>query len=237
MGSRRAWGAVLISLVGCNAVSGVGDLVSDLDAGGGAAEGGSSGAPPPPNATSGDDAGGDAAPGPDARDAHDDFVPFDGADAHTVAIVFVTSTTYAGSFGGPGAADNLCQMRAMSAGLSGSYVAWLSVGPIAATSLVTSNGPWFLPTGELAVQRSDVQGGMGIQHAIDVDEHGSPQGDEAWTGTRPDGTPTGMDCSSWSASVNAANGTVGNVIGNGPGWTERRSVACTALKHLYCFQN
>src|SRR5438132_662030 len=106
MASRRALVVVLGALVGCNAVSGAADLVADLD--GGAAPEASATAPPPPAPLPPADAGSDA-----GDDAADDFVPFDGADASGVKIVFVTSqTVIAASLGGVAGGDSACMAAA-----------------------------------------------------------------------------------------------------------------------------
>ncbi|MBL9018756.1 MAG: hypothetical protein JNL83_31510, partial [Myxococcales bacterium] len=61
-------------------------------------------------------------------------------------IIFVTSGTYTGDLGGLGGADSICKSHAISAGLSGNYVAYLSGGtqaaPIDAPSRVGSATGW-----------------------------------------------------------------------------------------------
>jgi hypothetical protein len=220
-------------LVGCNAISGVSKLVVDEGSSIPQPDGGDdqsdANAPPPP----GDDSGNS-----ENRDANDDFVPFDGADASTTLIVFVTSTTTTGAIGGLANADIMCQARATSAGLPGKFVAWMSAGSITAQSRITAAGPWFLTSGELAATRAQLQAPTNaITHPISVDENKTQStDDEAWTGTSNNG-PSGNDCVSWNVSSPTPTGTVGNIQGSGAGWTNRRNLGCSNDRHLYCFQN
>lgn len=222
-------------LVGCNAVSGVGDLLIDGDGGGppidASPEGSSTGNPPPPPPPAGDGGGSDA-----ANDAVEEFVPFDGGDAASSFIVFVTSTSTNGAIGGLGNADILCQARATSAGLAGPFVAWLSSGATTAPSRITAAGPWFLTTGELAVDKFELVTLSTLMRPIARDENKNLVSDEAWTGTSNTG-PSGNDCNGWTSNLSTVGGTVGSTGATGSGWTNKRAIACANSRRLYCFQN
>jgi hypothetical protein len=223
------------ALLGCNVLTGASNLVADGD--------GSAPIPfPPPQVSPSPDSGETFDAGPDdvvdesSHDASGDFTPFDGGDASTTLIVFATSTKTLGNFGSVAAANAICQGRAQAVGRRGTFVAWLSANGDNALPHVVSAGPWYLTTGELAVQRSQLGTDNGITHEIDRDESGNAADDEAWTGTRA-GAFYIYACNTWTSSSSANGGTVGNVTGNGGGWTAHRAVGCGNMKRLYCFQN
>ncbi|HEY8075416.1 MAG TPA: hypothetical protein VIF62_14930, partial [Labilithrix sp.] len=105
----------------------------------------------------------------------------------------------------------------------------------AAAARVTSAGPWFLPDGELALDRTQLVAVRGnIDHPIDVDELVQSVSGTAWTGTGND-LFNDSTCGVWTDST--MSGETGNVTGAGSGWSARSKVSCTAAYHLYCFEN
>jgi hypothetical protein len=101
-------------------------------------------------------------------------------------IVFVTSGTVAGDFGGLSAADAACASAASTAGLPGTYQAWLCDGVTAPVDRSTQfNGPYVRTDGMMvALDWSDLTDGT-LANPINVDELGndvsaSPP-TQAWT--------------------------------------------------------
>ena len=183
------------------------------------------------------------APGPEPvedggnpEDAADAVAPLD-ADASGPHIVFVTSTLTDGTFGSVMAGDNLCQLRANAAGHPGTFVAWLSRNGLDARYHVTSAGPWYLVTGELAVGSPlELRSATGLTHAIDRDENGALLASgEAWTGTNDGGVYAGASCTAWT--LDSGIGAYGSVIAQSPVWQYESHSICTTKRHLYCFQN
>ena len=64
--------------------------------------------------------------------------------------MFVTAETYAGALGSLEAADMYCRAAANTAGLTGTFRAWLSDGTTNAIDRITVDGPWYTTRGELA---------------------------------------------------------------------------------------
>jgi cysteine-rich repeat protein len=161
-------------------------------------------------------------------------------DAHRV---FVTSQRYTGDFGGLAGADQICQMLARAAGLTGQYKAWLSdaeQSPAARFDL--SPLPYVRTDGALiAAGWEDLIDSM-INSPINVDEYGVAIVTEgcqpenlAWTNTRFNGTVQGdLHCFNWQVGV--VDGRAGELNALGTGWTNGCTVACTSQLHLYCFE-
>ncbi|MFT4038683.1 MAG: DUF1554 domain-containing protein [Thermomicrobiales bacterium] len=166
--------------------------------------------------------------------------------------VFATSSTFTGNLGGLAGADSKCQAAATAAGLTGTYLAWLSdAGNTPATrfSNTSQAGPYVLvrnssdgsnspPTvaANFAALTSCSGGGKCLQHAIDRTESGSATTTVfTWTGTDTDGTANINTCSGWSAD-SIVGGRVGVTAQTDSYWTSGFSVFCYAMYALYCFE-
>lgn len=227
---------VTVCLVACNALSGAAGLTIDGDAGvpltieAGAGDSAADTSPLP-----------EAAPGPDPddggvpEDAPDAVAPLDADASGGKLLVFVTSTSTAGTFGSVTAGDNLCQLRANAAGHPGKFVAWLSRSGIDAYSRVTSPGPWYLVAGGVAVSSpSELRSAAGIALAVDRDENGVLIAGSAWTGSTA-GVYDNHSCAGWTLAD--GGGTYGSVTATSALWQTKASSICTVPMHLYCFQN
>ena len=120
------------------------------------------------------------------------------------ATVFVSSETYDGNFGGGQvtlghlAADARCQVLADRAGLSGTYMAWISgrvdtgAGPLnqgVDDRFTQSSIPYRLVNGaQVAADWADLTDGT-LDHAINLTEAGNTVGEtaRAWTNTTTSG--------------------------------------------------
>ena len=157
-------------------------------------------------------------------------------------IVFVSSTTFTGAFGGVPAADLTCTDLAAAAGLVGTYRAWLSdaAGRSPSVTFTRSDVPFVMTTGvRVADGWADLTDGT-INNPIVVDEQGN-QPDTVpvvWTGTEPSGRPvsSGSTCGEWDAASGGVSGQVGVFDAIGTGWSASRPVACDQSARLYCFQ-
>jgi hypothetical protein len=156
-------------------------------------------------------------------------------------LVFVTSTSHAATdLGGFGGADVICNLRASEAGLSGTYVAWLSYADgtpnlnQVAKHRVPDNA-WYKVTDEIvAYSRADLLDGV-LQSAIDRDERGELREVEVWTGTTSNGEFSDSGCGGWSPGGSEA--TFGDSTDAGPGWTDSGvGRPCSTERSLYCFQ-
>lgn len=169
-------------------------------------------------------------------------------------IVFATSQTFTGDLGGVDGGDMKCQALARDAGLSGSFLAFLSDAPeagpaVTAASRFPGNGPWLLRTrdarGRLLRafdERAQLAGPP--RTPIDQDEAGRVFGPfdkrHAWTGTLLDGGAEASSpnrdttCRRWSTI--AATGLYGIIDVPTGLWSGLGAVSCASDNRLYCFE-
>jgi hypothetical protein len=154
-------------------------------------------------------------------------------------VVFVTSMAFDGNLGGLAGADADCQSLANAAGLSGTFVAWLSTSTVNAnTRLGTARG-FVRPDGQpFADTVSDIIMGH-ILNPVIIDETGANVGfANVWTATASDGTVIpGFACEDWTDSTSSNQGDLGFTSGGPFTWTEAFSgIACdNTFQHLFCF--
>jgi hypothetical protein len=160
--------------------------------------------------------------------------------------VFVTSTKTSGDIGGLAAADARCQGLARTAGLPGTYKAWLSdTNTSVASRFTRARVPYVLPGGEvLATSWTDLTSGA-LRHVINQTESGAAvtgmnQGDfRVWTFTSASGASWGSDptsaCANWTSEEIAPTGILGE-INSATLWTVGGFQQCPVESRLYCFQ-
>jgi Divergent InlB B-repeat domain len=149
--------------------------------------------------------------------------------------VFVTSSTYVpGNLGGLAGADFACQSRAASAGLAGTYRAWLSSTTVNAKDRLAGARGWTRRGGAaVADQVSDIVSGH-LFYPISYDENGAFVGAvPVATATNSLGDVSGGTCSDWTVTSNATGS--GIASNDGSGFTQWGTVSCGAPAHLYCF--
>ena len=157
-------------------------------------------------------------------------------------IVFVSSTTFTGAFGGVLVGDETCTELAAAAGLDGTYRAWLSdaTGRSPSVTFTRSDVPFVMTSGvRVADGWADLTDGT-INNPIVVDEQGN-QPDTVpvvWTGTDSSGQPAseGATCLGWAAASDGVSGQVGVFDAIGTGWSASLQAACDQAGRLYCFQ-
>jgi len=155
--------------------------------------------------------------------------------------VFVTSTQYDGNLGGLAGADAICQSAASSAGLAGSYMAWLSSSTQSPDDTFTKSAyPYVLPDRTIvATDWNDLTDGT-ILNVIEIDEYGStiPGAKTVWTFTNQDGTAqaTGNNCSDWTNTSGAQTGGTGRADFTDNRWTDSGSATCSSPWRLFCFE-
>lgn len=168
--------------------------------------------------------------------------------------VFITAAAFHGDLKSQGAgsdgvdgADRLCANAAASAGLDGTWVAWISSADVDALTRLAEDGRWVLLDGstEVFASRGTIQ--FGPLHAIDLAESGVtlPAGELVWTNTDSLGrnSTAGQNnaCDDWSAQTGlAAVGVLFDPDFGGPGlsWTDTKQPrGCGSEYHLYCFED
>ncbi len=169
--------------------------------------------------------------------------------------VFVTSKGYTGNLGGLAGADQKCNALATTAGLSGSYMAWLSVAPEdPSTRFTRSTVPYALTDGTvIAGDWDDLVGPEGdrLEAPISIDEAGYQRDTFVWTNTEYDGErvldASSLTCSGFTESTSQFPAVVGWSLGTVKGnsvegaWTFRELTStgppdCNYLAALYCFE-
>jgi hypothetical protein len=147
-------------------------------------------------------------------------------------VAFVTSTTTTGNMGGLAGADQLCAERALAAGLSGTFVAWLSSSEQDAIGRLTGAGGWLRTDGKPFA--SDPRGP--IYYPLRLDEFGNDLWTgSALTGTNASGTATpGQTCEDWTVATGGA--ATGAFHTTTVSWTSYYGGdTCVYPTHIYCF--
>lgn len=123
--------------------------------------------------------------------------------------LFVTSATFSGNLGGLSGADAKCNAAAQSAGLAGTFVAWLSDSNADAITRVQDFGPWSLVGGQM-VFSNKASLATGPSVAPNQDERGAQVQGQVWTGTAGGGLMASTACVDWSADTSSESGVGGD---------------------------
>lgn len=164
--------------------------------------------------------------------------------------VFVTSKTYsgnlkaaAGAASGPLGGDALCQSAASSAGLNGTWMAYLASPGVSAPSRFTGNGPWKLlgSTNDYSFLNIDALRYTQPLALINKTETGqtvpnNTPSRKVWTGAKERGATTTNDCNGWTDSTGAQSGTVGTPEYITDKWRTDTDLPCDNVARLYCFE-
>jgi hypothetical protein len=159
--------------------------------------------------------------------------------------VFVTSHTYDGKLGGHVGADATCQSLAMSAGLGGTWMAWISdSGSSPNRRFIKATVAYRLLDGTLvAATWTALASGNKLSAAIDRDQTGaslagaSTEAAKTWTATATDGTSDTDSCTQFTSNASGGSGEIGRLTSVDNTWTVASSAeACSAAHHLYCFE-
>ena len=158
------------------------------------------------------------------------------------SIVFVSSTTFNGNLGGISGADAECNTLAGTAGLSGTFVAWLSNSTLNAKDRIPTDIPFNRTDGvRVADNLADLLDGT-IDIKISVNENGAPPDDikdSVWTGTNETGHAkviVGNHCNNWQSSASGDKGLKGKSDESTLKWTNEKEETCNEIYRIYCFQ-
>lgn len=163
-------------------------------------------------------------------------------EAPPVKRVFVASR-FSGNLGGIAGADATCNDHAATAGLSGTYLAWLSDGVVSPdTRFTRSPGSYVLVDGTLvALDYVDLTDGT-LLSPINLTADGSPPfPTRVWTNVTPDGLPTGLTagfhCNGWLDPTSSFSGSFGLNTAADTTWTAAGSITCDLNQvFIYCFE-
>lgn len=152
--------------------------------------------------------------------------------------VFVTSSTTNGTLSGITGANARCQSAADSAGLTGTFKAWLSDNTSnPASSFTRSTGPYVLVDGtQIAEDWDDLTDGT-LDNPINLSESGATITGGTWTNTSTNGTLIDgtQDCSNWGNTLGSS--TPGDTTTADSTWTDVEiTLPCAFGLRLYCFE-
>lgn len=157
--------------------------------------------------------------------------------------IFVTSTSYNGNLGGQTGGDALCAARATAAGLSGTYVVWLSQSGGNDAAWHTSGYTYhYIRTDgtKIADNFSDLVDGS-LDAPINRDEFGNSRLVDVWTGTDEfgsfsDGGGSG-NCTDFSSNSGAEDALTGNSAFTSADWSNGGlPLSCNSTLALYCIE-
>lgn len=232
--------------IGCNLVSGAGDLEVGTFEDAGTTE--TVAVEPAPGGGDRDGGRVDGAPTSPMHDAGP--VENDDAAFVTTKLVFVTGLQFSGALGGLEGADERCRAAAAQAGLSSSdWRAWLSTSSVNAAARIEHEGPYALLDGRVVVVNKSqlATGVLGVP--IDVTEAGTRADDgqeeaRVWTGTSAAGSVVAPDtCKDWTSANALQWGIMGSIRATNASWTRSPGVVettggwgCQTKGRLYCFE-
>jgi len=165
----------------------------------------------------------------------------------TAKRVFRTAAVFSGDLGGLVGADAKCQAEAVSAGLTGTFKAWLSTPLVSAASRFTQHpGPYEKLVGATLVRVAndwaDLTDGS-LLSTLDTTAQGDGRGHaQVWTATFADGSAESIgDCSGWTDGTDSGRvhqGSVGQTSRTDAYWSTygSRVAYCDEGKPLFCFQ-
>src|SRR6185369_8050913 len=96
--------------------------------------------------------------------------------------------------------DLLCNRAAATAGLGGTWIAWLSDSTVNAIDRVHDVGPWYgIDGAEIFANKAAFTGDPLV--GILINEHGTTTDYAPWTGTLPNGTVAPDTCKDWRSNT------------------------------------
>ena len=163
-----------------------------------------------------------------------------GGDSECTVFIDTTLPSLAPTFGPLSVADAKCQASADGAGLSGTYLAWISNATESPSTRFTRNNIPYVGTTGLVIANNytDLTDGN-IQNPIRFDQVGndSVPGLSPFTGTTPTGLPSGSHCLNWTDNTVSFNYTAGSQSMTDSGWSATSTPDCTTPgQRIYCFE-
>lgn len=154
-------------------------------------------------------------------------------------VAFVTSAQYTAALGGLAGADEKCQMAAGSAGLPGTFVAWLGDASTSAAGRLGNASGWVRTDGLVFATDRDALLSGRASYPLMLTETGTPVSGNGFayvfTGAQGiGGAGVPDDCGSWSLTDPAQYGQLGYTDAVGGWWSSGVSAPCDFMAHLFC---
>ena len=151
-------------------------------------------------------------------------------------FVFATSTLHDGALGDPDGADAICATTAASAGLDGTFVAWIAGAPIERHD--GSRGWTRVDGTPVADLPADFLTGAMVA-PIATDELGHDLAASAtpdiWTGIAADGSLPDS-CLGWTTNAAGSTAMAGDALAGGSSFTAVELQTCDMMLHVACLQ-
>jgi hypothetical protein len=160
------------------------------------------------------------------------------ASALSLKTAFLSSVSVNGNLGGVAGANALCNSLAATAGLGGTFKAWLSDGATSpSTTFTQSIGAYVRVDGVvIATNWTDLTDDA-LAASLNVDEFGTEKVTFAWTGTSGAGAPGQFgNCLGWTSDSSSEWGQDGAPTLSGVAWTALGAATCHSLLPIYCFE-
>jgi hypothetical protein len=158
--------------------------------------------------------------------------------APTISIkrIFATSGSFTGNLGGLAGADTVCASYATSAGLTGTWVAYLSSSTTNAYDRITSNGPFYLVDKTTRIFHNKAGFLTTPINYISQNESGSDaSGYNIWTGTLSTGLKSTNTSNNWTEGSCSYYGTYG-YLGSLSSWCYYSYTCSSSSYHLLCIE-
>lgn len=160
--------------------------------------------------------------------------------------VFLTSSTYTGNLGGVAGADQKCQESAKTAGISGSWKAWVSVASSSVNTRFTrTSGNYVKLDGSVIAHGwADLTDGQLDANGINQTEQGKTVTAQTsvWTNTMASGDSATyadgtLNCNGFTIIGNGADMSMTGLSATGTYvWSNWIAETCTKSLPLYCFE-
>ena len=156
---------------------------------------------------------------------------------------FVTNDTMTGNLGGLNGADSICQAKANTKSLPGTYKAWISDQATDASSRLShSSLPYRnIDNSIVADNWTDLtNGGLSGPFRTENGQVLPGGGSFVWTNTQPNGNKIpSSNCNNWTSNSNASSfyaGDAGVAVYNQSFWTQAATRNCDIPARLYCLE-
>lgn len=148
--------------------------------------------------------------------------------------VFAASGPLSGNLGGLEGADATCRSRAESAGLPGTFIAFLSTSTTDAIGRLSGSRGWERVDGKPVVDTIEDLMAEKQYYPIDLDEQGQPLTFAVATGSHSTGLRDVANCTDWTSTTDSA--TFGSPTSSSGASIRFGYTSCSVDMTVYCFE-
>ena len=156
-------------------------------------------------------------------------------------VIFTTQATMDGNLGGIAGADAICASEASTAGLTGTFLAWISDSSTTPNSRFSKIQAYRLApplATPVASSWADLTDGT-LAVSLDTDATGTavvalPL--NTWTATQSSGLGLAMHCNEWTSNDPGDSAATGKADLTTSGWSQFSTKTCNQLARLICVE-